>query len=90
MGSKELLNALAAGYDLHWYRIERVLGQGAFGITYLAHDINLDRPVAVKEYMPSALCARSADLSIQPLSEDHNEDFMWGLTRFITEARTLT
>jgi serine/threonine protein kinase len=90
MGSKELLNALAAGYDLHWYRIERVLGQGAFGITYLAHDINLDRPVAVKEYMPSALCARSADLSIQPLSEDHNEDFKWGLTRFITEARTLT
>ena len=31
------------------YRIERVLGQGAFGSVYLAHDTLLDRPVAIKE-----------------------------------------
>ena len=90
MGSKEPLNALAAGYNLHWYRIERVLGQGAFGITYLAYDINLERQVAVKEYMPGQLCVRSSDLTIQPLSDEHKEDFQWGLTRFISEARTLT
>lgn len=90
MGSKELINALKPEHTLHWYRITRVLGQGAFGITYLAQDINLDRSVAIKEYMPGQLCARSGDLTIQPLSDEHREDFQWGLTRFIAEARTLT
>lgn len=42
-------NALPAGYELLWYQIKSVLGQGAFGITYLAQDINLDRLVAIKE-----------------------------------------
>jgi len=31
--------ALQVGFELHWYRVEGVLGQGAFGITYLAHDV---------------------------------------------------
>ncbi|HKK15259.1 MAG TPA: serine/threonine-protein kinase [Gammaproteobacteria bacterium] len=82
--------ALQAGFELLWYRIDRVLGQGAFGITYLAHDVNLDRPVAIKEYLPSQLCMREASLSVQPLSEEHRDDFQFGLQRFISEARVLT
>src|SRR5215472_17589663 len=30
------------------YRVERVLGQGGFGLVYLAHDDQLQRPVAIK------------------------------------------
>jgi len=43
--------ALKPGSKLLWYLIERVLGQGSFGITYLAQDRNLDRRVAIKEYL---------------------------------------
>ena len=37
------------------YVIERVLGNGGFGITYLGHDEKLDMQVAVKEYFPYGL-----------------------------------
>ena len=30
------------------YRIEKLLGKGGFGTVYLAHDDQLDRPVAIK------------------------------------------
>lgn len=83
-------NALQSTHELFWYRIERVLGQGAFGITYLAHDINLDRKVAIKEYLPAQLCMRDSNQTVQPLSPEHADDFKFGLERFITEARTLT
>ena len=81
---------LQSGYKMHWYRVESVLGQGAFGITYLAHDVNLDRQVAIKEYLPDQFSVRDSDLTVRPTSDAHKEDFEWGLKRFISEAKILT
>ena len=82
--------ALPAGSTVQWYTIHDVLGQGGFGITYLARDPNLNQPVAIKEYFPTDLASRAANGEVTPLTEVHREDFRWGLNRFITEAQTLS
>jgi len=82
-------NSLQPGYELHWYHIIKILGQGGFGITYLAHDTNLEQQVAIKEYLPTDLAVRENNVSVHPVSEDHSESYQWGLERFISEARTL-
>ena len=82
-------NSLKPGHRLHWYSIEKILGQGGFGITYLARDFNLDHEVAIKEYLPMELAVRERDSSVQPASDTHGELFKWGLDRFMTEAQTL-
>ena len=81
-------DALAPGYLLLWYRIEGVLGEGGFGMTYLAHDVNLDRKVAIKEYLPREMCRRNSDLTISAITSSM-DDYETGLSRFIREARTL-
>jgi serine/threonine protein kinase/flagellin-specific chaperone FliS len=90
MGDKVHRNSLQPGYVLHWYTIKKILGQGGFGITYLAHDTNLEEDVAIKEFLPIELAMREGDFSIHPLSEGHKDNYEWGLDRFIKEARTLT
>jgi serine/threonine protein kinase len=82
-------DALPAQHRLHWYVLERVLGQGGFGITYLARDANLDQPVAIKEYLPVDVATRRADASVRSRTEEQSERYRWGLDRFIREARTL-
>jgi TPR repeat protein len=83
------LTALKPGFQLHWYEIQEILGQGGFGITYLALDKNLDHEVAIKEYMPADLAVRTEATALQPASKGHEERFHWGLRNFIEEARTL-
>jgi hypothetical protein len=82
-------DALPAQYRLHWYLLERVLGQGGFGITYLARDTNLDQLVAIKEYLPTDVATRRPDASVRSRTEEQSERYRWGLDRFIREARTL-
>ena len=55
------MNALPTGYALHEYRIEKVLGVGGFGLTYLALDGNLNLKVAIKEYLPEDIATRGPD-----------------------------
>ena len=82
-------DALPAQSRLHWYVVERVLGQGGFGITYLARDTNLDRPVAIKEYLPVDAATRMPDATIRARTNELRDRYRWGLERFIQEARTL-
>ena len=81
--------ALPAGHAVNEYQIEKVLGGGGFGITYLARDINLELPVAIKEYFPANVAVRGDDQTVQVRSAEARERFDWGLERFIDEARAL-
>jgi hypothetical protein len=88
--SEEMRHALPKGYEIEGYRIEKVLGAGGFGVTYLAHEIAINRRVAIKEYLPSGIAARGRDdVSVHPLSAADRENFQWGLDRFRKEAQTL-
>jgi len=82
-------NALPAGYALQEYRIEKLLGEGGFGLTYLALDGNLNLRVALKEYLPDDIARRASDQSIGPRSPDTAETFGWGKQRFLDESRTV-
>jgi serine/threonine protein kinase len=82
-------DALPPEYRLHWYVLDRVLGQGGFGITYLARDTNLAQAVAIKEYLPIDVATRKADSTVRPRADDQGDRYRWGLDRFIREARTL-
>lgn len=84
------LAALPSGTRLaEDYRIERVLGAGGFGITYLAEEVPLARMVTIKEYFPVDFAVRDTKQGAQPRSEDCTGDYQWGLDRFLDEARTL-
>jgi serine/threonine protein kinase len=80
---------LPRGYGLQEYRIEKLLGIGGFGLTYLARDENLNLQVALKEYLPGEIASRGADQTIAPSSKETEESFSWGKRRFLDESRTL-
>ena len=83
------LHALPIGHQLGEYRIERVLGSGGFGITYYAWERHLDKPVAIKEYLPNEFALRTDTTTVRPKSTSDAADYQWGLERFLDEARTL-
>ena len=71
------------------YIVGRVLGQGGFGITYLALDTQLNARVAVKEFLPSEIASRIQETTVSVVSGDKADEFAYGAERFQEEARTL-
>ena len=83
--------ALAPGRILAGrYILGRVLGQGGFGITYLAWDVRDKVRVAIKEFFPDSLVMRQPDTTqVALLTADRQENFRFGKEQFLTEAKTL-
>ena len=71
------------------YILGRVLGQGGFGITYVAQDWKTKGLVAVKEYLPDTLATRLGATSVSPYSGQREADFLYGKECFLKEAQTL-
>jgi len=82
-------NALPDGARLGEFEIRSVIGEGGFGIVYLAWDHLLQRQVAIKEYMPSTLATRSLTTDVAPRADKFAETFALGLRSFINEAQLL-
>lgn len=82
-------NALPLGTRLGEFEVVGLVGEGGFGIVYLAHDHSLERKVALKEYMPSSLASRATNASVAVRSERHRETFEVGRRSFVNEARLL-
>ena len=83
--------ALARGRILAGrYILGRVLGQGGFGITYLAWDARDKVRVAIKEFFPDSLVMRQPDTTqVALLTADRQENFRFGKEQFLAEAKTL-
>jgi serine/threonine protein kinase/HAMP domain-containing protein len=84
-----LAEPLSPGHTLYEYRIDKVLGCGGFGITYLATDVNLKVQVAIKEYLPSQFATRAKGGAVGPKTEADQDLYQTWLDSFLQEARTL-
>lgn len=71
------------------YILGRVLGQGGFGITYIAQDHKTGSLVAVKEYFPDTMAARTDGHSVSAYTGQREENFLYGKECFLNEAKTL-
>lgn len=74
------------------YMIGKVLEEGGFGITYIAWNLNLNIPIAIKEYFPNGFVTRNAAQTdmVTILTGGGKEKFyLRQKERFLDEAKTL-
>ena len=86
------MQALQQGFTLQGgrYRIERVLGQGGFGITYLAEDCVARQKVAIKEFFMKEFCSRDGSTSHVTLGTEGSRGTVERFReKFLKEAHVL-
>ena len=71
------------------YILGRVLGQGGFGITYVAKDYKTDGIMAVKEYLPDEFATRTGTHEVTSYVGERRDNFEYGKECFLKEAETL-
>ena len=71
------------------YLVGKMLGQGGFGISYIAYNLALDFPVCIKEYFPSGGAMRSTSHNCHVLwsGSSSSEQLRDGRESFVREAR---
>ena len=72
------------------YRIIKTLGQGGFGITYLAEQVNLGRKVCIKEFFPKEYYNRDNDSQNISIGVPSCAEIMEAYKqKFLKEARNI-
>lgn len=73
------------------YMVGKALGEGGFGITYIGWNLNLEIPLAIKEYFPSGFVTRDVGRAdnVSVLSGNKAQFYEKGRERFLDEARIL-
>ena len=79
--------ALPRGTEINGYRLDKILGSGGFGITYLALDL-LRQRFAIKEYYPRQFASRQ-DMTVHPTTVADTPLFDECRERFLREAEAL-
>lgn len=83
-------SSIPAGTQLDNYVIDYELGGGGFSIVYLAHVVDSDISVIIKEYMPRKLAERGEDeRTVRPRTDQDREQFAHGQRMFLQEAGKL-
>lgn len=92
-GKKSIMQQLSKGTTLQGgkYIVERVLGQGGFGITYLATHAFLEKQVAIKEFFPKDFCERNRTTSQITLGNANTTELVSKFKeKFLKEAKNIS
>lgn len=82
--------ALTPGTIVHRrYQIERVLGEGGFGVTYLVTDLRENQIAAMKEYMPADIALRKAGTDLVIPKQGYEDSYARFRDRFLEEAQVI-
>lgn len=85
-------NHLEPGTEIaNRYIIGKSLGQGGFGITYIAWDNKIQKTVTIKEFFPNALSTRgSGEVSVSCFNDRAEAHFKEGMKKMLDEGRRLS
>ncbi len=82
------MRILPNGSQIARYEVVRAIGEGAFGVVYLARHISLGYEVAIKEYIPTIFATRTPT-GVVPISPEFQQEFQLALDKFIEESELL-